>query len=196
VDNRGRMRWSLARGLGGIERAALDCGRTSGMERARKPVGVGPRARRDRANAGTQAGRRRWTAAWVGGGVERVRARKPGGSAALASGPAATRHLARNSAAGGRPGKVLGDGQLGGGRRSQQRQVEVRRGARRRAGRWLVTESAAAGGKPGEVLGGGRVVGRRRSQRPRGLAEARSQERTVCDTLRENELGNTQCIAQ
>lgn len=70
------------------------------------------------------------------GGIERVRARKPGGSAALASGPAATRHLART-----------------------RRQVEG--SARCSATGSLVAGDGASSGrwKSGEVLGGGRVGG-------------------------------------
>lgn len=64
-------------------------------------------------------------------------------------------------------------------------EIGARRSDRRRASREPATKFAAAGRKPGEVLGGERVGGRGWSQRRQGLAEAWSQERTICDTMKE-----------
>jgi hypothetical protein len=64
-------------------------------------------------------------------------------------------------------------------------EIGARRSDRRQASREPLTKSAAAGGKPGKVLGSGRIGGRRWSQRWQGFAEARSQELTVYDTMKE-----------
>lgn len=45
-------------------------------------------------------------------------------------------------------------------------------------------EELGGSGRPGEVLGGGWIGSRRRSQRRLEVAESRSHERIVCDTIK------------
>jgi hypothetical protein len=87
-------------------------------------------------------------------------------------------------------GSWRANGDCEGARQTNQRRVmnAAEIGARRsdlqRTSRESTTKFAAVGGKPGEVLGGP-VGGRRWSQQRQGFVEARSEERTVCGTMKE-----------